>query len=88
MFTLGYPNGHPDCPTYEEDIQHLKEKVDAGADFIITQLFFENKTFFKFVKDCREIGITVPIIPGFMPIQVMTDYTHTCTSLKRKASVI
>lgn len=49
---------------------HLKEKVDAGADFIITQLFFEAKTFLKFVKDCREIGIEVPIIPGIMPIQV------------------
>ena len=66
----GYPNGHPDCSSYEEDIQHLKEKVDAGADFIITQLFFENKTFFKFLKDCRAAGITVPIIPGIMPIQV------------------
>ena len=86
MFALGYPNGHPDCPTYEEDIQHLKEKVDAGADFIITQLFFENKTFFKFVKDCREIGITIPIIPGLMPIQVMTDYTHTCTSKTKSFS--
>lgn len=67
---VGYPNGHPDCPTYEEDLQHLKEKVDAGADFIITQLFFENKTFFKFLQDCRDIGITIPIIPGIMPIQV------------------
>lgn len=70
MFVPGYPNGHPDCASYEEDLVHLKEKVDAGADFIITQLFFENKTFFKFVKDCREIGITIPIIPGVMPIQV------------------
>jgi len=67
---VGYPNGHPDCPSYKEDLQHLKEKVDAGADFIITQLFFENKTFFKFLQDCRDIGITIPIIPGIMPIQV------------------
>lgn len=72
----GYPNGHPDCPTYEEDLQHLKEKVDAGSDFIITQLFFENKTFFKFVKDCRDIGITVPIIPGIMPIQGYASLRH------------
>ena len=61
---------HPDAVSYEEDLQHLKSKVDAGADFIITQLFFEAKTFFKFAKDCRALGITVPIIPGVMPIQV------------------
>ena len=82
----GYPNGHPDCSSYEEDIQHLKEKVDAGADFIITQLFFENKTFFKFLKDCRAAGITVPIIPGIMPIQVsIVSYmiSHVCLDLKR-----
>ena len=66
----GYPHGHPDCPSYEEDLQHLKEKVDAGADFIITQLFFEAETFLKFHADCRRIGITVPIIAGVMPIQV------------------
>lgn len=72
----GYPNGHPDCSSYEEDIQHLKEKVDAGADFIITQLFFENKTFFKFLKDCRAAGITVPVIPGIMPIQGYASLRH------------
>ena len=66
----GYPQGHPDCDSYEEDLIHLKEKVDAGADFIITQLFFENEHYFQFVQDCRKIGITVPIIPGIMPIQV------------------
>jgi len=66
----GYPTGHPDCPTYEEDLQHLKEKMDAGADFIITQLFFDVDVFIKFVHDCRAIGITCPIIPGMMPIQV------------------
>ena len=67
---LGYPHGHPDCESYEEDLLHLKEKVDAGADFIITQLFFEAQTFIKFYRDCRNIGITVPIIAGIMPIQV------------------
>lgn len=65
----GYPNGHPDCTSYEDDIQHLKEKVDAGADFIITQLFFKNEHYFKFVQDCRDAGITIPILPGVMPIQ-------------------
>ncbi|KAB7496305.1 Methylenetetrahydrofolate reductase [Armadillidium nasatum] len=65
----GYPNGHPEAESYEEDIKHLKEKVDAGADFIITQLFFKAETFINFVKDCRKAGIEVPIIPGVMPIQ-------------------
>jgi methylenetetrahydrofolate reductase (NADPH) len=65
----GYPTGHPDCPTYEQDLRHLKDKIDAGADFIITQLFFEAKVFLKFVEDCRNIGIDCPIIPGIMPIQ-------------------
>lgn len=68
---IGYPQGHPDCESYEMDIQHLKGKVDAGADFIITQLFFESSHYFKYVKDCRDAGITVPIIPGIMPIQVV-----------------
>ncbi len=69
-FCVGYPVGHPDSATYEEDLQHMKEKVDAGADFIITQLFFKAKTFLKYVEDCRKIGINVPIIPGILPIQV------------------
>lgn len=72
FFTIcvaGYPKGHPDCTSYKDDLQHLKEKVDAGADFIITQLFFEVEDFLTFFQDCRDIGITVPIIPGIMPIQ-------------------
>lgn len=55
---------------------HLKEKVDAGADFIITQLFFDTSTFLKFYRDCREIGITVPIIPGILPIQGYQSLRH------------
>ena len=73
---LAYPTGHPDCPSYEEDLRHLKEKVDAGSDFIITQLFFKTQTFLKFVADCRAIGINVPIIPGIMPIQVSCYWNH------------
>lgn len=65
----GYPTGHPEAVSYEDDLLHLKEKVDAGADFIITQLFFRPATFKKFYDDCRAIGITCPIIPGIMPIQ-------------------
>uniref|UniRef100_A0A8C0QFA2 Methylenetetrahydrofolate reductase n=1 Tax=Canis lupus familiaris TaxID=9615 RepID=A0A8C0QFA2_CANLF len=65
----GYPKGHPDAGSFEADLKYLKEKVSAGADFIITQLFFEADTFFHFVKACSEIGITCPILPGIFPIQ-------------------
>ncbi|MEQ2219371.1 hypothetical protein XENOCAPTIV_016785 [Xenoophorus captivus] len=66
----GYPTGHPEAKSYEQDLRHLKEKVDAGADFVITQLFFRADTFLKFLDDCRAIGITCPILPGIFPIQV------------------
>ncbi|XP_058531193.1 methylenetetrahydrofolate reductase (NADPH) isoform X4 [Ochotona princeps] len=65
----GYPKGHPDAESLEADLRHLKEKVSAGADFIITQLFFTADTFFSFVKACTEVGITCPILPGIFPIQ-------------------
>jgi methylenetetrahydrofolate reductase (NADPH) len=65
----GYPYLHSDCPSYEAGLQHLKEKVDAGADFVISQLFFQAEDFLKWVDDCRAIGITCPIIPGILPIQ-------------------
>ena len=70
MVLLGYPTGHPEAESYAADLRHLKEKVDAGADFIITQLFFRAETFLTFLKDCRAIGITCPILPGIFPIQV------------------
>ena len=76
----GYPTGHPEAKSYEDDLLHLKEKVDAGADFIITQLFFKAATFKKFVDDCRGVGIQCPIIPGIMPIQVL-DYTAPFSSV-------
>jgi len=65
----GYPKGHPDASNYETDLMYLKEKIDAGADFIITQLFFNAKEFLDFVRDCRKIGIRCPILPGMFPIQ-------------------
>lgn len=72
----GYPVGHPECPSYEDDLRHLKDKVDAGADFVISQLFFDAKTFINFVADCRKSKITCPIIPGILPIQSYDSLRH------------
>jgi len=72
----GYPTGHPEATSYEDDLLHLREKVEAGADFIVTQLFFKAATFKKFVDDCRAIGINCPIIPGIMPIQSFDSLRH------------
>jgi methylenetetrahydrofolate reductase (NADPH) len=65
----GYPEGHSEATDKVADLQFLKEKIDAGADFVITQLFYDVKVYIDFVEACKRIGITCPIIPGIMPIQ-------------------
>jgi methylenetetrahydrofolate reductase (NADPH) len=64
----GYPEGHPQCRDLDRDMANLVKKVRAGIDFIVTQLFFDNRCYFDFVDRARKAGITVPIIPGIMPI--------------------
>lgn len=64
----GYPEGHVECRDLDLDLEHLRQKVAAGLDFVITQLFFDNGDYFRFVERARRVGITVPILPGIMPI--------------------
>jgi len=69
----GYPEKHFEAPSMKFDLKYLKEKVDAGAEYIVTQMFFDNQKFFEFERKVRELGITVPIIPGLKPITTLSQ---------------
>lgn len=69
----GYPEKHMEAPNFDTDLKYLKQKIDNGAEYIITQMFFDNQKYFDFVDKCRAIGINVPIIPGLKPIATLNQ---------------
>lgn len=71
----GYPEKHFESPNLDTDLNYLKQKINAGADYIVTQLFFDNNKYFDFVSKCRSIGINVPIIPGIKPVSIKKHLT-------------
>lgn len=73
-----YPEGHPESPSFYEDIKHLKEKVDAGCEFLTTQMFFDNDVLYNFMYKIREVGISVPIVAGIMPVTNPKTIKRTC----------
>lgn len=72
-----YPEGHPEAATMEEDLQHLKEKVDAGCDYLTTQMFFDNNVYYRFLYKALAKGIDVPVVPGIMPVTNATQVKRT-----------
>lgn len=74
----GYPEKHPEAPDFPDDVRRLAHKVSCGADFVTTQLFFDNAAYFRFVEHCREAGVTVPILPGLLPILSLAQARRFC----------
>lgn len=74
----GYPETHPEAPSPEDDVRRLKEKLQAGASFVTTQLFFDNRLYFDFVRRCRAQGIEEPIIPGLLPAISLSQARRMC----------
>ena len=72
----GYPEKHPESPNMDSDIHFLKKKIDAGAEYIVTQMFFDNNSYINFVDKCRMVGIKVPIIPGLKPIAALSHLNY------------
>jgi methylenetetrahydrofolate reductase (NADPH) len=73
-----YPEGHVESEHKEEDIAHLKQKVDCGVDFLTTQMFFDNSVFYNFLYRIREKGITIPVLPGIMPVTNGKQIARSC----------
>ena len=74
-----YPEGHVESDTQKEDIRYLKEKVDCGLDFLTTQMFFDNHILYNFLYKIREAGITVPVLPGIMPVTNKSQIRRICS---------
>lgn len=84
--TAGYPEVHPEAESAATDVFHLKHKVEQGAHFVTTQLFYSNAVFYDFVQRCRAAGITVPILPGLMPIRSAKQARRFCREIPEELS--